>query len=114
MDRIVAAAWATGAPGLVFIDRANRSSANPTPEIEPLEATNPCGEQWLGPYDACNLGSINRGLFVEDGKIQWDELGAGNRLTTRFLHDVLYINPSPLAPVRPSCHPNPRPLPSAT
>ena len=42
MDAIVSAAWATGDPGLVFIDRANRSAANPTPEIEPLEATNPC------------------------------------------------------------------------
>src|SRR5258708_37367704 len=96
MDRIVAAAWATGAPGLVFIDRANRSSANPTPEIEPLEATNPCGEQWLGPYDACNLGSINLGLFVEDGKIQCDELERVTRLTTRFLDDVVDINSFPL------------------
>ena len=49
MDRIVSAAWATGDPGLVFIDRANRSTANPTPEIEQLEATNPCfvGETFL-------------------------------------------------------------------
>jgi ribonucleotide reductase alpha subunit len=108
MDRIVAAAWATGDPGLVFIDRANRSSANPTPEIEPLEATNPCGEQWLGPYDACNLGSINLGLFVKDGQIEWDDLERVTRLTTRFLDDVIEINPFPLAEVHEKVHANRR------
>ncbi|HET9110936.1 MAG TPA: adenosylcobalamin-dependent ribonucleoside-diphosphate reductase [Ktedonobacterales bacterium] len=100
MDRIIDAAWATGDPGLVFLDRANRSTANPTPEIELLEATNPCGEQWLGPYDACNLGSINLGLFVHDGKIDWTELEKVTRLTTRFLDDVIEINPFPLDQVR--------------
>ena len=100
MDRIIDAAWATGDPGLVFLDRANRSTANPTPEIELLEATNPCGEQWLGPYDACNLGSINLGLFVQDGKIDWTELEKVTRLTTRFLDDVIEINPFPLDQVR--------------
>lgn len=100
MDRIVDAAWATGDPGLVFIDRANASTANPTPEVEPLEATNPCGEQWLGPYDACNLGSINLGAFVHDGEIDWAELERVTRLTTRFLDDVIEINPYPLAIVR--------------
>ncbi|HZC07752.1 MAG TPA: adenosylcobalamin-dependent ribonucleoside-diphosphate reductase [Ktedonobacterales bacterium] len=100
MERIIDAAWATGDPGLVFLDRANRSTANPTPEIELLEATNPCGEQWLGPYDACNLGSINLGLFVHDGEIDWAELEKVTRLTTRFLDDVIDINPFPLDQVR--------------
>ncbi|HLY31876.1 MAG TPA: adenosylcobalamin-dependent ribonucleoside-diphosphate reductase, partial [Ktedonobacterales bacterium] len=100
MARIVDAAWATGDPGLVFLDRANRSTANPTPEIQPLEATNPCGEQFLGPYDACNLGSINLGLFVHDGEIDWNEMERVTRLTTRFLDDVIEINPYPLAEVR--------------
>ena len=108
MDRIVSAAWATGDPGLVFLDRANRSSANPTPEIESLEATNPCGEQWLGPYDACNLGSINLGLFVKDGAIDWDELERVTRLTTRFLDDVIDINPFPLREVHEKVHANRR------
>ena len=99
MDRIVSAAWATGDPGLVFIDRANRSTANPTPDLELLEATNPCGEQWLGPYDACNLGSINLGLFVHDGEIDWVEMERVTRLTTRFLDDVIDINPFPLPQV---------------
>ena len=100
MDRIVSAAWATGDPGLVFLDRANRSTANPTPEIELLESTNPCGEQYLGPYDACNLGSINLGLFVKDGKVDYEALGEVTRLCTRFLDDVIEINPFPLPEVR--------------
>jgi ribonucleoside-diphosphate reductase alpha chain len=108
MDRIVSAAWATGDPGLVFIDRANRSTANPTPEIELLEATNPCGEQWLGPYDACNLGSINLGLFVREGEIRWDELEEATRTCTRFLDDVIDINPFPLPEVREKVHANRR------
>ncbi len=100
MDAIVSAAWATGDPGLVFIDRANASPANPVPEIEMLEATNPCGEQWLGSYDACNLGSINLGLFVHDGEIDWEGLESVTRITTRFLDDVIEINPYPLQEVR--------------
>jgi ribonucleoside-diphosphate reductase alpha chain len=100
MDAIVSAAWATGDPGLVFIDRANASPANPVPDVELLEATNPCGEQWLGPYDACNLGSINLGLFVRDGEIDWAGLEEATRLTTRFLDDVIEINPYPLTEVR--------------
>ena len=106
MDKIVDAAWATGDPGLLFLDRANHSTANPIPEIERLEATNPCGEQWLGPYDACNLGSINVGLFVtrdERGKatgVDWAALEEATRLCVRFLDDVIDINPYPLEEVR--------------
>ncbi|WIG57839.1 MAG: Ribonucleotide reductase of class II (coenzyme B12-dependent) [Ktedonobacterales bacterium] len=108
MDRIVSAAWATGDPGLVFIDRANASTANPTPEIELLEATNPCGEQYLGPYDACNLGSINLGLFVKNGEIDWTELERVTRVTTRLLDDVIDINPFPLPEVHDKVHANRR------
>ena len=63
-------------------------------------ATAQCGEQWLGPYDACNLGSINLGLFVHDGVIDWVGLEEATRITTRFLDDVIEINPYPLAEVR--------------
>src|SRR5438132_233482 len=78
-ERIVRAAWRTGDPGMVFLDRINASPANPTPEIGQIEATNPCGEQPLLPNEACNLGSLNVSKFArraENGEmtIDWDEM----------------------------------------
>ncbi len=99
-ENIVQAAWRTGDPGLVFIDRVNQSPANPVPELETIEATNPCGEQPLAPNDACNLGSINLDKFArpEDpsAPIAWDELEKVVRLSVRFLDDVIQVNPYPL------------------
>jgi ribonucleoside-diphosphate reductase alpha chain len=100
-DRIVGAAWRTGDPGLIFIDRVNRSRANPTPDLGPIEATNPCGEQPLAPWDACNLGSINVARLARPGAggrwgIDWDELDGVVRMAVRFLDDVIEVNPYPL------------------
>ncbi len=104
-DKIVEAAWKTGDPGLVFIDRVNHSPANPTPEVGLIEATNPCGEQPLMSNEACNLGSIDLAKFVRPSTspggngtdpIDWKGLEAAVRLAVRFLDDVITVNPYPL------------------
>ncbi|MBI2587806.1 vitamin B12-dependent ribonucleotide reductase [Candidatus Azambacteria bacterium] len=103
-DRIVKAAWQTGDPGMVWIDRINAGQANPTPEINTVEATNPCGEQPLYPNEACNLGSINLAKFARRGHdggdpIDWEALEQVVRLCVRFLDDVISVNPYPLPEV---------------
>lgn len=94
-DEIIERAWHTGDPGVVFIDRINHSSANPVPELEEIEATNPCGEQPLSAWDACNLGSINLGKFaLEDGSdIDWETLKQVTHQAVHFLDNVVQVNP---------------------
>ena len=93
-DKMIEGAWRTGEPGVFFIDEANRY--NPVPHLGEYEATNPCGEQPLLAYDVCNLGSINVGYYVENGKMDWKSFAKDIHLSTRFLDNVIDANKYPL------------------
>ncbi len=99
-DLITRLAWQYGDPGMIFIDRINDSRANPTPQLGQIEATNPCGEQPLLPYDACTLGSINLALFVDGDDFNWDGLRQTTHLSVHFLDNVLDMNEYPIDKVR--------------
>ncbi|HQF62217.1 MAG TPA: adenosylcobalamin-dependent ribonucleoside-diphosphate reductase [Anaerolineaceae bacterium] len=90
-DKIVKQAHHNGEPGMLFLDAANRG--NPVPHLYQLEATNPCGEQWLGGYENCCLGSVNLAQHLgEQGTVDWEKLRRNVDLATRFLDDVVDAN----------------------
>ncbi len=104
LDRIADSAWASGEPGLVFIDRVE--AANPTPDAGRFEAVNPCGEQPLLPYEACTLGSVNLSRFEAGGRVDFESLAGCVRDAVRFLDDVLDVNGWPLPQIADISHRN--------
>ena len=96
---MVESAWETGDPGIVFLDRMNRPRTNPTPALGTIEATNPCGEQPLLPYEACILGSINLRRFVDNTGIDWAALDGAVRLAVRFLDNAVERSRYPIAEI---------------
>ena len=97
-EAIVRSAWQTGEPGILFLDRLNKD--NPCPGQGEIESTNPCGEQPLLPYEACNLGSINlvhhlrrteTGYALDRAKLEQTI-----RTAVHFLDNVIEVNQYPL------------------
>ncbi len=102
-DLIAEHAWKTGDPGLAFLDRLQED--NPTPSLGVLNATNPCGEIPLLPYESCNLTSIVLNNHLRKNKkneyeIDWDDLEKSVRLAVRFLDDMIEVNTYALDEIR--------------
>ncbi len=97
-NEVVHLAWKSGDPGIVFLDRLNRD--NPTPKLGEIESTNPCGEQPLLPYEACNLGSVNLATMVvyTDGtpQVDYERLARVVRTSVRFLDNVIDMSRFPI------------------
>jgi ribonucleoside-diphosphate reductase alpha chain len=101
-DLIVQSAWSTGEPGIIFLDALNRD--NPVPHLGAIEATNPCGEQPLMPYESCNLGSLNLAQAVTEGRIDYPALRDMVRTAVHFLDNVIDANKFPLEIIKQKTH----------
>lgn len=108
VDLIAKSAWQSAEPGLIFLDRGNEFNVM-RESMGDIITTNPCGEQFLYPYESCNLGSINIAKLVMT-QIFTNDLGEESiyklfnmtkfrevvGLTTRFLDNIIDMNNYPL------------------
>ena len=94
LDKIVEKAWKSGEPGIIFLDRINKN--NPVSHIGEIEATNPCGEQPLLPYESCNLGSINLAKMITNKEIDFQKMARVTHHAIHFLDNVINRNKYPL------------------
>lgn len=97
-NRIVESAWRNGEPGVIFVDRINRD--NPTPDLGPIESTNPCGEQPLLPYESCVLGSINLARFQRDGRVDYERLKGVVAIGVHFLDNIIDKSEFPIPQIK--------------
>ena len=89
--KIIANAYSSAEPGIIFWD--TMKEYHNVEYANPLTSTNPCGEQPLASYTACNLGNLNLVKFVDDnGVFDFDDLAESSRLATRFLDNVIEYN----------------------
>lgn len=100
LEEVSYLAWKTGDPGVLFKDNINRRNVMLESKGE-INATNPCGEEPLYPYESCNLGSINLYAFVkldENSKayFDWEEYDKVIQIAYRFLDNVIDVNKFPL------------------
>ena len=110
-EKIAYQAWKNGEPGIIFIDRINQTHT--LRELGEIEATNPCGEKPLLPYESCNLGSINVAKFYKGtpwylierrsarweevkNRIDWEKFGEIVDIGVHFLDNVVDANVYPL------------------
>jgi ribonucleoside-diphosphate reductase alpha chain len=92
-DLLCHMSWLNGEPGVIFIDRVNKF--NPIRGTK-IEATNPCSEMPLLPYESCVLGSISLTKFIKNKSIDYQKLKQVIKIAVNFLDNMINKNKYPI------------------